>query len=133
VIIPLRAADPQALAAAIESMAPAPPDALLVGGDPLFNAGDFIARATALRVPVVHYWPGMAEKGALMTYEVDVHDNFRRAAGYLDKILKGAKPADLPIYRPTRYTLKLNVETARTLGIVVPEAFRVRVDQLVPS
>lgn len=132
-IVPLHAEDPAALAAAVDSMAPSPPDALLVGGDPLFNTGEFISRAMALRVPVVHYWPGMAEKGALFTYEVDVHDNFRRAAGYLDKVLKGAKPADLPIHRPTRYTLKLNTETARALGIVVPEAFRVRVDQLVPS
>jgi putative ABC transport system substrate-binding protein len=131
-IVTLHATDPVLLDAAVASMASAPPDALLVGGDPLFNAGTFISRATALRVPVVHYWPGMAEKGALLSYEVDIHDNFRRAAGYLDRVLRGAKPADLPIHRPTRYTLKLNVETARTLGIDVPEAFRLRVDAIVP-
>jgi putative ABC transport system substrate-binding protein len=132
-IVSLHATDPVSLAAAVESMAGAPPDALLVGGDPLFNAGDFIARATAMRIPVVHYWPGMAEKGALISYEVDIHDNFRRAAGYLDRVLRGAKPADLPIHRPTRYTLKLNVDTARTLGIDVPESFRLRVDAIVPG
>ena len=128
-IIPLSASDATSLAAAIESMAASRPDALLLGGDPVFNSGDFIARATALRVPVIHYWPGMAEKGALMSYQADVHDNFRRAAGYVDRILKGAKPADLPIYRPTTYALKVNVTTARALGIALPAAFMSRVDQ----
>jgi putative ABC transport system substrate-binding protein len=131
-IVPMRAGDPAALAAAVESMATSHPDALLVGGDPLFNAGEFIARATALRVPVVHYWPGTLEKGALLSYEADVHDNFRRAAGYVDKILKGAKPAEMAIHRPTRYTLRLNTDAARALAIAVPESFRVRVDKVYP-
>lgn len=131
-IVMLRASDAAGLAAAIESLAGSPPDALLVGGDPLFNAGDFIERALALRVPVVHYWPGTAEKGALLSYEVDVSDNFRRAAGYVDKVLKGAKPADLPIHRPTQYVLKANTETARRLGIAFPESFRLSVNRFVP-
>lgn len=130
-IVTLRASNPAELAAAIDSLAASPPDAVLVGGDPLFNAGDFIDRAIVLRVPVVHYWPGMAEKGALLSYEVDVHDNFRRAAGYVDKVLKGAKPADLPIHRPTRYVLKVNTNTARRLGVALPESFRLSVDQFV--
>ena len=128
-IVLLRAGDAASLAAAVDSMATSRPDALLLGGDPIFNAGQFIARATELRVPVVHYWPGMVEKGALMSYEVDVHDNFRRAAGYVDRVLKGTKPGDLPIYRPTRYTLKVNLSTARQLGIVLPPAFLARVDE----
>jgi putative ABC transport system substrate-binding protein len=131
-IVPLRAGDPATVAAAVESMATSRPDALLLGGDPAFNTGDFIPRATALRVPVVHYWPGMAEKGALISYEVDVHDNFRRAAGYVDRILKGAKPADLPVYRPTTYLLKVNLSAARELGIALPAAFMQRVDAQLP-
>ncbi len=130
-IVPLRAGDPAELAAAVESLATSRPDALLVGGDPLFNAGDFITRATALRVPVVHYWPGMVEKGALFSYEADVHDNFRRAAGYVDKILKGDSPAQMPIHRPNRYTVKVNLAAARALRIDVPEAFRLRADEVI--
>jgi putative ABC transport system substrate-binding protein len=131
-IVLLRASDADSLGAAIESMAASRPDALLVGGDPLFNAGDFIARASELRVPVVHYWPGMAEKGALFSYEVDINDNFRRAAGYVDRILRGTKPAELPIYRPTRYTLKANLATARALGIALPPSFLARVETQIP-
>jgi putative ABC transport system substrate-binding protein len=131
-IVLLRASDADSLGAAIESMAASRPDALLVGGDPLFNAGDFIARASELRVPVVHYWPGMAEKGALFSYEVDISDNFRRAAGYVDRILRGTKPAELPIYRPTRYTLKANLATARALGIALPPSFLARVETQIP-
>jgi putative ABC transport system substrate-binding protein len=60
-----------------------------------------IKRATALRVPVVHFWPGTAEQGALLSYQTDVQDNFRRAAGYVDKILKARSPAIFPsISRP---------------------------------
>jgi putative ABC transport system substrate-binding protein len=131
-IVPLRTGNRAELAAAIDSMALARPDALLVGGDPLFNDGSFIARANALRVPVVHYWQGTAEKGALISYEADVRDNYRRAAGYVDKILKGAKPSELPIHRPNRYTLKLNLTAARTAGVEVPEAFRLRADEVIP-
>lgn len=131
-VVPLRAGDPASLAAAVESMATSRPDALLVGGDPLFNSGEFIGRATVLRVPVIHYWPGTVEKGALLSYEADVLDNFHRAAGYVDKILKGANPAEMAIHRPTRYTLTLNTEAARSLGVVVPESFRVRVDAVYP-
>lgn len=61
------------------------------------------------------------------------HGNFRRAGGYVDKVLRGAKPAALAIHRPTRYALILNVATARALGIDVPEAFRLRVDRVVPG
>ena len=60
------------------------------------DAAELIRRATALRVPVVHFWPGTAEQGALLSYQADIQDNFRRAAGYVDKILKGAKPATFP-------------------------------------
>jgi len=95
------------------------------------NAEEIIKRATVLRVPVVHFWPGTAEKGALFSYQTDVPDNFRRAAGYIDKILKGAKPGDLPIYQPTRYELVVNAKVARTLGLTVPQSFLVRADRVI--
>ena len=94
-------------------------------------AAELIKRATALRVPVVHFWPGTAEQGALLSYQADVQDNFRRAAGYVDKILKGAKPGDLPIYQPTRYELVVNAKVARTLGLTLPQTFLVRADRVI--
>jgi putative ABC transport system substrate-binding protein len=128
-IIRLHATDRPSLAAAIDTMAKSRPHALLVGGDPLFNSGEFIAPANAIGVPVFHYWEGMARKGALVGYEVDVQDNFRRAAGYVDKILKGVKPGDLPIHQPTRYKLVVNVTIAKALGLTLPQAFVQRADE----
>ena len=130
-IMPLRAADRAALFAAIDTMAQSRPDALLVGGDPMFNSDEFMERATATRIPVIHYWPGTAERGALVSYEADVHDNFRRAAGYVDRILKGAKPGDLPIHQPTRYKLVVNAKTAKSLGLTIPPSLLQRADEVI--
>jgi len=130
-IIGLRASDRASLAAAIESMAHARPDALFIGGGPVFNAGEFIERANALRVPVIHYWPGTAAKGALLSHEADIHDNFRRAADYVDRILKGAKPGDLPIHQPTRYKLVVNAKTAQSLGLTIPQTLLQRADEVI--
>ncbi len=130
-IVPLRATDRAALFAAIDTMAQLRPDALLVGGDPMFNSDEFMQRVTATRIPVIHYWQGTAERGALVSYEADVHDNFKRAAGYVDKILKGAKPGDLPIHQPTRYKLVVNAKTAQALGLTIPQAFLQRADEVI--
>ena len=112
-------------------MAQPRPDALLVGGDPLFNPGEFIERANALHVPVIHYWPGTAAQGALISHEADIHDNFRRAASYVDKILQGAKPGDLPIHQPTRYKLVVNLKTAKALQLDVPQSLLQRADEVI--
>lgn len=130
-IMPLRATDRPTLFAAIDTMAQSRPDALLVGGDALFNSPELIERATAVRVPVIHYWQGTAQQGALVSYEADVHDNFRRAAGYVDKILKGAKPGDLPIYQPTQYKLVVNVKTAKAFGLDLPQSLLQRADEVI--
>ena len=129
----LYARDRASLLAAIESLAQSRPDAVLIGGDGLFvvNSHELIARATALRVPVVYYWPGTAEQGAIFSHQADIRDNFRRAGGYVDKILKGAKPGDLPIYQPTRYELVVNAKVARSLGIAFPQSFLLRADRVI--
>jgi putative ABC transport system substrate-binding protein len=129
----LLARDQASLGAALESLAKSRPDVLLIGGDALFvvNSRELIERATALRVPVVHYWPGTAGQGALISHQADIKDNFRRAAGYVDKILRGAKPSDLPIYQPTRYELVVNAKVARALGLTLPQSFLVRADRVI--
>ena len=128
----LYAKDRASLAEAFDALRKSPPDAL-VGTDSLAvqHANEIIERATALRVPVVHFWPGTAEQGALLSYQADIRDNYRRAAGYVDKVLRGAKPGDLPIFQPTRYTLIVNVRVARALGLTIPQALLLRADQVI--
>jgi putative tryptophan/tyrosine transport system substrate-binding protein len=132
-VLPLYAKDRASLTEAVDSLETLRADALLVGGDALFNsnAPQIIARATALRVPVAHYWPGTAEMGALLSHGADFLRNFERAAYYVDRILKGVPPRDLPIEQPTRYELVLNRKVALAFGITIPLTVSVRADRVI--
>jgi putative ABC transport system substrate-binding protein len=83
------------------------------------------------RLPTVSIATGFAEAGGLLSYGPNVPDNFRRAAGYVDRILKGAKPADLPIEQPTKFDLIVNLRTAKALGLTLPSTVLARADEVI--
>ena len=87
--------------------------------------------AVKKRLPVMYHQSDFVEVGGLIFYGVNVSDLNRRAATYVDKILKGAKPGDLPIERATRFELVINIKTAKTLGIMIPKAILVRADRII--
>jgi putative ABC transport system substrate-binding protein len=95
------------------------------------NAKLLIDGALAHGVPVVHFWTGTAEQGALVSHGVNIHQNLRRTGFYVDRILKGARPGDLPIEQPSKYELTVNLKTAKRLGITIPQAFLVRADKVI--
>ena len=89
------------------------------------------ALAAKLRLPAVYYLRDFVDAGGLMAYAPNLTVQFRRAADYVDKILKGAKPGDLPIEQPTEFELVVNLKTARALGITIPESILLRADEVI--
>jgi len=87
--------------------------------------------ASKHKLPAVYFFQGFVEEGGLMSYGPSDADLFRRAAGYVDRILKGTKPGELPIEQPTKFDLYINLRTAKTLGITIPESFLTRADKVI--
>jgi putative ABC transport system substrate-binding protein len=109
------------------------PDALLALHDPLVNTHrrrviDFVARR---RLPTMHGIKPYVDAGGLMSYAPSFAAGFHRSAAFVDKILKGAKPADLPVEQPTRFELVINARTAKTLGLTLPPSLLLRADSLI--
>jgi putative ABC transport system substrate-binding protein len=107
-------------------------DAMVVIGDILTvsQAPRVIALAAEHHLPAIHFFRQFAN-GALLVYGPDLADLYRRAGGYVDKILKGAKPADLPVEQPTRFELVINLNTAKALGLTVPPSLLSRADEVI--
>jgi putative ABC transport system substrate-binding protein len=109
--------------------------ALLLLGDPMFflHRARIASLAVKSRLPTVSSLREMAEAGLLMTYGRSLSYDFRRAATYVDKILKGARPADLPVEQPTKFELVINLKTAKALGLTIPpQSILVRADEVIP-
>ena len=87
--------------------------------------------ALAARIPAMGSYANFAASGSLMSYGPDPGESWRRAASHIDKILKGAKPGDLPVERPTRFELVVNMKTARTLGLTIPSSILLQADQVI--
>jgi putative ABC transport system substrate-binding protein len=121
------------LARALAKMDADPPQAisLFADGFAIENRNTIIDFAMAHRLPVVSGWPIFAKSGALCTYGPRLAASYRRLAYYVDRVLKGAKPADLPIEQPTTFELVVNQRTAKTLGLTVPTALLARADEVI--
>ena len=92
--------------------------------------GRILPLAAKNRIPAIYPWPEFVEAGGLMTYGVSLKDLFRRAAIYVDKILKGAKPADLPVEQPTKFEFIINLKAAKQIGLTIPPNVLVRADRV---
>jgi putative ABC transport system substrate-binding protein len=108
-------------------------DALYVCIDPLVGTHRIRINTLALaaRLPTMHASREFVEAAGLMSYGANMPDLFRRAADYVDKILRGAKPGDIPVEQPTKFDLVINLTTAKALGLTIPESFLLRADELI--
>jgi putative ABC transport system substrate-binding protein len=109
------------------------PDALVVGASAVnvANRHLIVEFATQKRLPAMYATREFVNIGGLVSYGVDFNDLFRRAAGYVDNILRGAKPADLPVEQPTKFDLVINLKTAKTLGVTVPDKLLALADEVI--
>ena len=107
-------------------------DAMIVFGDPLtiLQAPRVVALAAKHHLPAIYLFRQFAD-GGLVVYGPEIADLFRRAGGYVDKILKGTKPSDLPVEQPTKFELVINMKTAKALGLTVPPSLLVRADEVI--
>ena len=124
---------PEEIDRSLSTISRAHAQALYVIEDPLFTTHRpaILRLASKARLPAIYGARHFATEGGLMSYGANYADLSRRSAGYVDKILKGAKPADLPIEQPTRFELLVNLKTAKALGLIIPQSILQRADEVI--
>jgi putative ABC transport system substrate-binding protein len=132
-LTPIRVSGAADVRDAIDAFASKPDGGLLAAADPggVQNRGAIIAAAAHHRLPAVYPFRFIVQEGGLASYGVDINDQWRRAASYVDRILKGEKPSDLPVQAPDKFELVINLRTAKALGIGVPPLLLARADEVI--
>ncbi len=130
---PVDARDAPEIERAVTAFARSGNGGLIVTASPVANRHRdlIIALAARHQLPAVYPWRYFVTDGGLISYGPDSIDQYRQAAGYVDRILKGEKPADLPVQAPTRYELAINLKTAKALGLDVPPTLLARADEVI--
>jgi putative ABC transport system substrate-binding protein len=130
---PIDVLDPVEIERAVVAFAQVPNGGLIIVGSPSAQAHRNLIITLAARhhLPAVYPLPYFARSGGLIAYGPDNVPSYRLAAGYIDRILKGEKPADLPVQAPTKYELVINLKTARALGLEVPPTLLARADEVI--
>jgi putative ABC transport system substrate-binding protein len=130
---PVNLGDAGEIERAITAFARAPNGGLIVTASALSTVHrDLIVKLAARhKLPAVYYERFFVASGGLISYGANLPDQYRRAAGYVDRILKGEKPADLPVQAPTKYELVINLKTAKALGITMPPSLLARADEVI--
>ena len=132
-VSPVNVRDAGEIERAVTAFARAPNGGLILTGSALalVHRDLIVALAARYKLPAVYWTRTPVTSGGLISYGVDIIDQFRQAAGYVDRILKGEKPADMPVQAPTKYELVINLKTAKALGLTVPPPLLARANEVI--
>jgi ABC-type uncharacterized transport system substrate-binding protein len=128
---PVSVRDPGEIERAIVVLARSKNSGLIVTGSALAQHSLIIALAAKYKLPAIYPFRYVVTAGGLISYGVDLVEQYRRAAGYVDRILKGEMPADLPVQAPTKYELAINLKTAKALDLTVPQTLLAAADKVI--
>ena len=132
-LIPIGVRDAGEIERSVTAFAREPNGGLIITGSALafVHRNLIITLAARYKLPAVYYERFFVTGGGLISYGPDLLDQFRRAAGYVDRILKGEQPADLPVQAPTKYETAINLKTAKALGLTIPDSILARADEVI--